>query len=198
MPHAPTGFATRPLVPAASAGGPSPPSIPPVGGLPAPQPASESAPPGPLAAGRDLLHKGYEFFADKLPTRVGQALAPGPAHLPLASRFVANHTQAAPPLTQFTHHLGGLKPTADAALGFLQRNLQDPRVFAGAAATLGAPLVQPLLRMPLGLAGVLGLHAGLAGGAPLGNAHAVFAPILDGLRRRPLAPAAAPPPRPVG
>lgn len=71
----------------------------------------------------------------------------------------------APPLTQYTHHLGSWKGTADKALGWAQGMAQkNPGAMTSLAAML--PGAESLTGAGLGLPAALGLQAMIAGNNP--------------------------------
>lgn len=105
----------------------------------------------------------------KLPTGIGPAMT-------------AAATDKTPPLSTYTHHLGGAKPVADKVLGAVQSGTRDPAQYARWASTLGAPITRAALQMPGGLLGVLGAHGLLTGGQALGDLHTLVQPLLNRAR----------------
>lgn len=95
-----------------------------------------------------------------------------------------NANFAAPPLTRFTHHLGGLKGPADSVLKFIHGGLQDekaPERFATFASLAGKPLMEPLMATPVGAPVLAGLYGMLRGGRSGMDAARFFSPILEKL-----------------
>ncbi len=116
------------------------------------------------------------FMHDPL-THLGNAVKP---YMPTQHALTAAATTNTPPLSQYTHHLGSFKGTADSLLGGVQSFVKDnPKGFAGLAGGLGAPLVKPLLSTPAGMPALTGLYGMLGGGTSAADAQAYFKPLTD-------------------
>lgn len=140
----------------APANAPAAPVVTPPPAAPQPPPAPTS---GPATFSLSDVHPGALFGKAKNLLSAGAAAA------------------SAPPLTQYTHHLGDFKPVADQALGWLQSTAKDPNKF-GPLLGLAKPLVKPLVGNPLGLAALAGVRGLLSGPQGAFDAKTFFEPLV--------------------
>lgn len=93
---------------------------------------------------------------------------------------IASATKDTPPLSRYTHMLGGFKPVADSILGGIQKYVSGPNGMANmaqAAGMLAPGLIKgTAMTGPLGL---LGLHGMLAGGQPLADIMSLARPLMN-------------------
>lgn len=164
---------------------PVPPPAPPRPLAPPPRPVVP--PPQPAGGGWNLgglvsgAQTGIKKIQDAVTDRSGM--------LGYGMRSAA--TQQAPPLSHVTGALGSWKPTADAALGYVQKAIKDEpgaspddRPGVGRFATYSAPLMKPMLDAagPAGILGMAGLYGTLAGGDSYAALRRMLRPLLDGRR----------------